>query len=118
MRDAEGRDPAMGSQPRPLAFREMREDEQLVAHFLQAIGDRAAEERLALRFDLRPRVGVDHIVVIGEDFLHWLSFHRCRDALGRGFFVKLKVSVANSPARRIGHKGYAAPAARRRQSWP
>src|ERR1700724_3567485 len=103
---------------RPLAFREMREDEQLVAHFLQAIGDRAAEERLALRFDLRPRVGADHIVVIGEDFLLWLLFHRCRDALGRGFFVKLKVSVANSPARRIGHKGYATPAARRRQSWP
>ena len=44
-RDAEGRDPAMGSQPRPLAFREMREDEQLVAHFLQAIGNRAHEGR-------------------------------------------------------------------------
>jgi len=82
MRDAEGRDPATGSQPRPLAFREMRDDEQLGAPFLQAIGDRAAEERLVLRFDLRPRVGVDHIVVIGEDFPNWLSFHRCRDALG------------------------------------
>jgi len=56
-------------------FREPREGEQLVARFLQAIGDGAAfqppfaDERLALRLDLRLRAGVDHIVVIGGDFL-------------------------------------------------
>jgi hypothetical protein len=55
----------------PLAFREPREGEQLVARFLQAIGDRTAfqppfvDQRLALRLDLQLRAGVDHIVVIG-----------------------------------------------------
>ena len=58
----------------PLTFREPREGKQLVARFLQAIGDGAAfhppfaDERLALRLDLPLRAGVDHIVVIGGNF--------------------------------------------------
>src|SRR5271166_5059517 len=53
---------------RSIAF-----DVRIDFHWL--IGDRAAfqppfaDERLALRRDLRLRVGVDHIVVIGGDFL-------------------------------------------------
>src|ERR1035437_385776 len=55
----------------PLAFGEPREGEELVPRFLQAGGDRMAfhaplaDERLALRLNLRLRGGVDHVVVIG-----------------------------------------------------
>ena len=59
----------------PLAGREAREGEELVARFLQAVGDGAAfeppfaDERLAPGFDLRLRLGVDHIFVVVRDFL-------------------------------------------------
>src|ERR1700730_6436281 len=53
----------------PMAIREAREGEQLVARFLQSVSDRAtfqppfADECLALCLHRR-RVGVDHIVAI------------------------------------------------------
>ena len=59
----------------PLAFREAREGEEFVARFLQALCNRAAfhspfaNERLALDLDLRLRGGIDHMIVIGGDFL-------------------------------------------------
>src|ERR1700730_6654941 len=64
-----------GSDRLPLAFREARESEQLVAGFFQADGDRRtfqlpfADEDLSLRLDLLLCVCVDHILVVGGDFL-------------------------------------------------
>src|SRR5262249_30033675 len=49
--------------------------EELVAGFLQAVGDGAvleppfADEGFAARLDLLARLGVDHVVVVGTDFL-------------------------------------------------
>jgi hypothetical protein len=60
----------------PLAFREPCESEELVACFLQAGSDGVAfqppfaDERLALRLDLRLRGGVDHI--------RWGCADKCR----------------------------------------
>jgi len=59
----------------PLAFGEAREGEQPVARFFQAIGDGAAfeppfaDEGLSPRLDLLLRLGVNHVGVIGRDFL-------------------------------------------------
>ncbi len=56
-------------------WRQSREGEQPIAGFLQAVGDGAvleppfAKERLAARFDLPARLGVDHVVVIGGDLV-------------------------------------------------
>ena len=55
--------------------RKAREGEQLVARFLQAVGDGAAfeppfaDERLSSRFDLLLRRGIDHVFVVVRDFL-------------------------------------------------
>src|SRR5271155_4720385 len=68
-------DRVRGSDRLPLARREPRECEQLVARFLQAVGDGAAfeaplaDERLAPGLDLAARRGVDHVAVVVRDFL-------------------------------------------------
>ena len=59
----------------PLAVGQPCEGEQPVSGFLQAIGDRTtfqppfADERLATCLDLIRYAGVDHVVVVGRDFL-------------------------------------------------
>ena len=56
-----------------MAFRQAGEGEQPLTRFLQAVGNGAAfqppfaNERLAARFDLLCRLGVDHVVVVGRD---------------------------------------------------
>ena len=58
-----------------MAWREAREGEQLVAGFLEAVGDGAAfeapfaDERLAPGLDPAARRGVDHVAVVVRDFL-------------------------------------------------
>ena len=68
-------DRVRGSDRFPLAGREPCECEQLVAGFLQTVGDGAtfeapfADERLAPGLDLAARRGVDHVAVVVRDFL-------------------------------------------------
>src|SRR5438876_6964961 len=59
----------------PLARRQLRKAEQSIAGFLQAVGDGAvlepplADERLAARCDVFRRGRIDHIGIVGADFL-------------------------------------------------
>lgn len=64
-----------GSDRFPLTLREASESEQSVACFFQAVGDGAAfeppfpEEGFSFGLDLLAGLSVDHVVVVGRDFL-------------------------------------------------
>src|SRR5437762_5486704 len=63
------------SRASPLARWQLRKTEQSIAGFLQAVGDRAvlepplANERLAARCDLFQRGRIDHVGIVGADFI-------------------------------------------------
>ncbi len=106
----------------PLVARKAHEGEQAIAGFLQAVGDGAAfeppfaDEGLALCLDFLTRCGVDHVGVIGRDFLvqtlrgvgyevamlvHCAALNRRAGPKRRQRFIKARPAIDNNEFRRL-----------------